>query len=86
MSVANTIEHLLKEAFDPVQLDIVNESHLHQGHAGSPGTGESHFRVFIVSEKFRDKNRVECHRMVNEILAEQIKGPVHALAIKTAVP
>ncbi len=86
MSVTQTIETLLRDAFNPEQLDITNESHLHQGHASSPGTGESHFRVFIVSEAFKNKNRVECHRMVNEVLAEQLAGPVHALAIKTATP
>lgn len=86
MSVTQTIETLLRNAFNPVQLDITNESHLHQGHTGSPGTGESHFRVFIVSEAFKGKSRVECHRMVNEVLAKEIAGPVHALAIKTATP
>ncbi len=86
MSVSKTIETLLNQAFSPVELDIVNESHMHQGHAGSPGTGDSHFRVTIVSEVFRGKSRVECHRMVNEVLSEQIAGPVHALAIKASAP
>ncbi|MGH1352506.1 MAG: BolA family protein [Methyloligellaceae bacterium] len=86
MSVSQTIETLLKQAFSPVQLEIINESHKHQGHAGSPGTGESHFRITIVSETFQGKSRVECHRMVNDVLSEQISGPVHALAIKASAP
>ncbi len=86
MTVLQTIETLLNQAFAPVQLEILNESHMHKGHVGSPGTGESHFRITIVSETFQGKSRVECHRMINEVLSEQISGPVHALAIKASAP
>jgi len=59
---------------------------LHAGHRSSPGTGESHFRVLIVSEMFAGRSRVERHRLVNESLADELKGKVHALAIKTFAP
>ena len=86
MSVTEVIERKLTEAFAPQSLDVVNESHLHAGHAGSPGTGSSHFRVTIVSEKFEGLSRVDRHRLVNEALSEELAGPVHALALKTLSP
>ena len=57
-----------------------------RGHAGSPGTGESHFTVKVVSARFAGKSRLERHRMVNDVLAEELKGPVHALAISALAP
>jgi len=86
MQVTQAIESKLMTAFAPERLDIVNESDRHSGHAGSPGTGESHFRVTIVSEKFTGLNRVERHRLVNAALANELAGPVHALAIKALAP
>jgi BolA protein len=70
----------------PTRLDVVNESHLHAGHRSSPGTGESHFRVLIVSEAFTGKSRVERHRIVNDLLSNELKNAVHALAIKACAP
>lgn len=86
MAVEDIIREKLTEAFEPVSLDVVNESDLHATHAGSPGTGESHFRVEIVSVKFDGLSLVARHRLVNEALAEQLAGPVHALAMKTRAP
>jgi len=70
----------------PTRLDVVNESHLHAGHRSSPGTGESHFSLLIVSEAFAGKSRVERHRMVNEVLSDELKNGLHALAIKACAP
>lgn len=86
MSVEATIRQKLAHAFQPAALDIVNESHLHHGHHGSPGTGESHFRVHIVADAFAGKSRVERHRLVNDVLAAELAGPIHALAIKAEAP
>lgn len=71
---------------NPTRLDIVNESELHAGHRSSPGTGESHFRILIVSESFTGKSRVERHRLVNDLLAEELAGRIHALALKAYAP
>lgn len=76
----------LQRAFQPARLDVINESHLHAGHRGSPGTGESHFRVVIVSAAFTGKSRLQRHRLVNEVLADELKGKVHALALETRAP
>jgi BolA protein len=86
MSVENTIRKKLEAAFRPNSLDIVNESHLHHGHHGSPGTGESHFRVHIVAQAFTGKSRIERHRLVNDVLQSELAGPIHALAIKAEAP
>ena len=86
MSLEETIIKKLTDAFAPARLDVENDSHRHAGHAGSPGTGESHFRVTIVSAKFDGLNRVERHRLVNEALGAELAGPVHALALKTLAP
>lgn len=86
MSVESTIRQKLTAQFAPTDLEVVNESHFHAGHAGSPGTGDSHFRVAIVSAVFAGKTRVERHRLVNAALADELKGGVHALAIKAHAP
>jgi BolA protein len=86
MRVEKLIREALMVALDPTRLDVVNESHLHSGHASSPGTGESHFRVLVVSPAFEGRSRVDRHRMVNEAVASLLKDSVHALAIKTYAP
>lgn len=86
MSADQTIREKLMIAFEPVRLDVINESHLHAGHRNSPGTGESHYRVLIVSPAFAGKTRVARHRMVNDALAEELAGRVHALALATYAP
>ena len=86
MSVESSIREKLLRAFQPTRLEVLNESDLHAGHRGSPGTGESHFRVLLVSPVFTGKSRLERHRLVNEALAAELKGKVHALAIKAYAP
>lgn len=80
------IESTLKERFSPVRLEVIDESHLHAGHAGWRAEGETHFRVAIVSDAFAGVSRVERHRMVNEALAGELAAGVHALAIKAEAP
>jgi BolA protein len=84
--VKHTITNKLHEAFTPESLDVVDESHLHEGHAGHRPGGETHFRIYIVSNAFEGKSRVERHRMINKALAAELAGPVHALAIKAQAP
>ena len=86
MRVEEQITIKLRRAFAPVALEVVNDSHRHAGHPGSPQTGESHFSIKVVSESFAGKSRVERHRMVNEVLSEELAGKVHALAISALAP
>lgn len=83
MSVRDTIEQKLTKEFAPTAIEVLDESHLHAGHSGNPGgDGETHFRVRMTSEQFAGKMRVAQHRMVNEVLADELKHPVHALALE----
>jgi BolA protein len=86
MTVRDAITNKLREAFQPESLDVSDESHLHEGHAGHRPGGETHFRVYIVSNAFDGKSRIERHRMINAALAAELAGPVHALAIKAFAP
>lgn len=86
MSVSERIERTLTEALAPQRLEVVDESHLHAGHAGARPEGETHFRVHIVSSAFSGMSRVDRHRRVNGLLAAELAGPVHALAIDARAP
>lgn len=87
---ANPVEARMREklmlALQPTRLDLVNDSEKHAGHRSSPGTGHSHFQLLIVSPQFAGRSRVDRHRMVNEVLAEELKGTVHALAVTAYAP
>lgn len=86
MNVRETIAAKLAAAFEPAELDVIDESHLHAGHAGHRPGGETHFRVRIVAEAFAGRSRLERHRLVNALLANELAGPVHALAIVADAP
>ena len=86
MQVKTRIAEKLAAAFAPQSLDVVDESHQHQGHAGHRPGGQTHFTVHIVSEAFRGKSRIERHRMVNQTLSGELADGVHALAIHASAP
>lgn len=86
MSAEARLREKLMVALEPTRLDVVNESQLHAGHRNSPGTGESHFRILIVSARFSGISRLARHRLVNEALADELKGKIHALALSTFAP
>lgn len=86
MRTAETIEKKLTEAFSPQSLDVLDESHQHEGHAGHRPGGQTHFRVYIVANAFKGKSRIERHRMINGILSDELAAGVHALAIHAAAP
>ena len=91
MSVENLIREKLTKAFQPLELTVENESGKHAGHSGARDhlgrvTGDTHFRVRVVSSHFEGKNQVARHREVNAALKEELTGPVHALAIKALTP
>ena len=74
MRTADIITEKLTGAFAPASLRVVDESHQHEGHAGHRPGGQTHFRVYIVSEAFRGKSRIERHRMINATLAGELAG------------
>ena len=86
MRTADLITKKLTEAFAPQSLKVLDESHHHEGHAGHRPGGQTHYRVYIVSEAFKGKTRLERHRMINQMLSAELKGSIHALAIHAAAP
>jgi BolA family transcriptional regulator, general stress-responsive regulator len=82
MSIQNDIERKLREAFDPVHMEVVNES----GNHNVPPGSESHFKVTIASEAFEGERLVGRHRKVNQVLADELAGSIHALALHTLTP
>ena len=84
MKVADQITRILTEALKPVEIQVVDQSHLHEGHAGTRPDGESHFLVSIVSPAFEGKSRIECHRMVNNALSSLLQNRIHALVINAS--
>ena len=85
-AVADRLKAKLERDFGPQRLDIVDDSSRHAGHSGSRPGGESHFTVTIVSQAFAGLSRVERQRRVYAALAEELSGPVHALALKALTP
>ncbi|MBW4960499.1 BolA family transcriptional regulator [Sulfitobacter sp. CW3] len=81
MSVTQEIADRLEAAFAPTELNVVDDSESHRGHAGFQEGGESHFNVKIRSEKFKGLNRIARHRAVHEALGPELIGRIHALAL-----
>jgi len=81
MTIQALIESKIKSALQPAVLEVENESHMHSGPAA-----ESHFRLVIVSDEFESKNLLARHRTINKLLADELDGGVHALAMHTFTP
>lgn len=86
MQVADQIRKKLSAALAPLELDVIDDSARHAGHAGARPEGETHFRVRIVSRVFAGMNRVARQRRVHEILADELRTRVHALSIDAKTP
>jgi len=82
-SYKERIYRKLAEAFQPILLEITDDSKHHIGHAGHHVKGETHFSIKIVSLAFEKKRTLERHRMVYAILEDELKEHVHALALET---
>jgi BolA family transcriptional regulator, general stress-responsive regulator len=79
--IGKNIEAKLVAAFSPSYLEVIDESNQHHGHSGAHPSGESHFRVRISAVPFQGQSRIAQHRMINSVLADELKTRVHALAI-----
>ena len=84
--IAEYLETELRKAFAPESLEIINESHLHAGHAGDNGTGESHFRIRIRAAAFEGMSRLDRHRAINAVAQPKLDEGLHALAIEVKAP
>eukprot|EP01102_Stenamoeba_stenopodia_P005471 TRINITY_DN1615_c0_g1_i5.p1 TRINITY_DN1615_c0_g1~~TRINITY_DN1615_c0_g1_i5.p1 ORF type:complete len:109 (+),score=18.09 TRINITY_DN1615_c0_g1_i5:168-494(+) len=78
----------ITQALNPVSLNIVDESHKHAGHVAMQGkhAAESHFNLEIVSQAFEGKSLLARHRMIHDLLADELKTSIHALSLKTKTP
>lgn len=86
MNTKERMKAKLEAGLAPTTIEIDDESHLHAGHVGAREAGETHYRIKVASASFSGKGRVERHRMVYALLAEEIAGGVHALALQTKTP
>ena len=84
--VAMSIDNKLRTELAPARLAIEDESSQHHGHAGWRESGETHFRVEIRAAQFAGQSRIDRSRAVHRVLAEELAGPVHALAISADAP
>lgn len=85
--ISDDLQRKFQAGFDPVHLEIVNESHLHAGHQEAfDGSGETHLRVRIVSPAFDGMSRVERHRAINALAQDAFEAGLHALAIEARAP
>ena len=85
MSKRQEIEKSLRDAFEPRELEVVDDSESHRGHAGFREGGESHFNVLIRAEQFGDMSRVARHRAIHAALGSKLIAEIHALAIDVDV-
>jgi BolA protein len=81
---AEAVEAVLRSALEPTELDVIDDSHLHAGHAGA--REGRHFTVRICSARFTGLNRVAQHRLVYDALARWMPRGIHALAIEARAP
>lgn len=79
------LEAALRERLDAAHVEVVDESHLHAGHAGARD-GKGHFRALIVSERFDGLSRVQAQRLVFDALAAEMDAWIHALSLRTLTP
>ncbi|XP_053551920.1 bolA-like protein 1 [Bombina bombina] len=77
-----SIRTKLTDNLEPTHLEVLNESSMHAVPKGS----ETHFKVIVVSDVFKGKSLIQRHRLVNELLKEELAGPVHALSIQAKTP
>lgn len=82
MSMREVIEEKMKAYFRPLHLEVLNESHMHN----VPEGAESHFKVVLVTDRFAGKTLLSRHRVVNQLLADELSGQIHALALHTMTP
>ncbi len=83
MSLTKDIEKKLREGLQADHIEVIDESEGHRGHAHGGG---GHYQAIVVSAAFAGKPLVARHRMVNALLAEELKGAIHALALTTLSP
>ena len=83
MSRTDRIKTLLAP-LNPTHLEIKNQSHLHAGHAGDDGTGETHYKIIIAAKSLDELSKIKAHQQIMKLLDPEFKSGLHALSIKIA--
>lgn len=84
--IRDRIETKIRDALQPLEIDIVDESAKHAGHAGARPEGETHFHVRVVADAFEGQNRVARQRLVYRLLTEEFEAGLHALSLDLKTP
>ena len=82
MSIENKITALVEQKLATNHIYVINESNKHIGHAGDDGSGQTHFKLKIVSESFENLNKLQRHRLVNDIVKPLFSEGLHALSLE----
>ncbi|MCU7960826.1 MAG: BolA/IbaG family iron-sulfur metabolism protein [gamma proteobacterium symbiont of Bathyaustriella thionipta] len=82
MSMQQTIQNKLQQALQPLHLEVINESHMHN----VPPDSESHFKLVVVTERFENKTLIKRHRTINALLQDELNAGIHALSMYTMTP
>jgi BolA protein len=82
LTIEERIHTIIQSEFPGDEYEVVNESYKHHGHAGDDGSGQTHFKLKIVSSRFNDMSRVQAHRLVNDTLKELFLLGLHAISIE----
>lgn len=86
MTIEQEIKKIIEAQFTPTHLEVINESHKHAGHAGDDGSGQTHFKLIVVSVDFQDLSRVERQKEVNKTLVSLFDRGLHALSMRLLSP
>jgi BolA protein len=84
MGLEVEINDAIKTKLNPASFEVINESHLHAGHSGDEGSGESHWKIVLDAPDLTGESRIARHRAVHDALGKDIIGRLHALAISFA--
>jgi BolA protein len=76
------LKDILEKTFGAENVEVINESHLHASHAGSPQSGDSHFTITVRSKKFDGLSRIEQHQMINNVIAPLYHEGLHAISMQ----
>ncbi|MEZ5813284.1 MAG: BolA family protein [Alphaproteobacteria bacterium] len=80
------IKQLIEENFNPVEFELINESYKHLGHVGDDGSGQTHYKLIVVSEMFQNCSRIDRQRAVMQVLSPAFSKGLHAVSVKLSSP
>lgn len=86
MTIEQEIKTILETHFSPEYLEVINESYKHAGHAGDDGSGQTHFKLIVVSRKFSDCTRMQRQQSVNNAIKPLFDKGLHAVSMKLSTP